>query len=72
MRTAHFALLSIVAMAGCKPDTDTPDPPAGIGTPYTLQLPSNMPPMSIPANNPLTVEGIKLGPVPFLRRAAQR
>jgi len=31
------------------------------GTPYTLQIPSNLPPMFIPQDNPMTVEGVALG-----------
>ncbi|MDQ3101594.1 MAG: cytochrome-c peroxidase [Bacteroidota bacterium] len=49
---------------GCRPDPpDPPAPPPGSTgpTPYGLQIPENMPPMLIPANNPLTVEGVKLG-----------
>ena len=30
-------------------------------TPYTLVIPQGLPPMNIPSNNPLTVEGIALG-----------
>jgi cytochrome c peroxidase len=30
-------------------------------TPYTLVIPQGLPPMNIPSNNPLTVEGVALG-----------
>jgi len=30
-------------------------------TPYTLVIPEGLPPMNIPSNNPLTVEGVALG-----------
>lgn len=30
-------------------------------TPYTIEIPAFFPPMDIPADNPMTVEGIKLG-----------
>ncbi|HEY0977576.1 MAG TPA: cytochrome c peroxidase [Flavobacteriales bacterium] len=52
-------------VAACRKDKEeepTPTPPApGIGTPYDLVLPSNLPPMAIPPDNPLTVEGVDLG-----------
>lgn len=52
-----FTLLS-----GCRRDkTEEPEAPAGIGTPYNLVIPSNLPPMEIPPDNPLTVEGVTLG-----------
>ena len=46
----------------CKEDDPevVPDSPS-VGTPYTLQIPGNLPPMSVPANNPMTVEGVALG-----------
>lgn len=31
------------------------------GTPYELKIPPNTPPMPIPADNPMTVEGVELG-----------
>ena len=48
---------------GCRRDKEEPVPPApaSAGTPYTLVIPSNLPPMDIPADNKLTVEGIALG-----------
>lgn len=48
--------LGILFINGCKKDDTNPGP-----TPYTLQIPEGMPAMNIPANNPLTVEGIALG-----------
>ncbi|MFZ1689199.1 MAG: cytochrome c peroxidase [Flavobacteriales bacterium] len=58
------ALLSVVMLAAnCKPDE--PEPPGDDGTggptPYNLEIPSNLPPMLIPFDNPMTVEGVKLG-----------
>jgi cytochrome c peroxidase len=48
-----FPLL-FVACDKCEDET-----PAA--TPYTLVIPQGLPPMNIPSNNPLTVEGIALG-----------
>ena len=58
-----IALLGMaLAFVACKPE---PEPPTGGGssgpTPYDLDLPANLPPMTQPANNPLTNEGVALG-----------
>lgn len=59
----------MVLLAACK-DDDQPQPPGdgvdltGIPyapTPYHLELPPGFPSMNIPADNPLTVQGIDLG-----------
>jgi len=54
----------LLGAAACTPDS--PDAPSGGGTvhtptPYDLQVPANFPPMTIPADNPLTEEGVALG-----------
>jgi cytochrome c peroxidase len=55
-------LVSMTLAAACKRDEpDVTPEPAPVGTPYTLQIPANLPPMSIPADNPMTVEGVTLG-----------
>ncbi len=46
-----------VSIWSCNKDQTPDDGP----TPYTLQIPSHFPPMDIPADNPLTVEGVALG-----------
>lgn len=62
----HIALLSIVVLVfSCRYDREnedgiTPDDFSG-ATPYNLQIPPFFPPMDIPADNPLTVEGVELG-----------
>ncbi len=43
----------------CKDDAAVQEPL--VPTPYTLHTPPGMPPMNIPAYNPLTVEGVALG-----------
>jgi cytochrome c peroxidase len=63
----HFRiplLLSLLAVlfVTCKPDEPEPPMVSDDGpTPYDLQLPANLPPMNIPADNPLTEEGVRLG-----------
>lgn len=53
----HF-LFSIFLIAGC--DTDPIDN-SYEPTPLTLTIPKGLPPMDIPADNPMTVEGVALG-----------
>jgi len=53
----HF-LFSIFLIAGC--DTDPVDNTYQ-PTPLTLTIPKGLPPMDIPADNPMTVEGVALG-----------
>lgn len=56
-----IAVLGLLVVA-CKKEKDDPEPPApSIGTPYDLVLPGNLPPMAIPPDNRLTVEGVALG-----------
>lgn len=53
----------IMAAVACKREEvfeGTP-PPGVVGTPYVLEIPGNLPPMEIPADNPLTLEGVALG-----------
>ena len=52
-------LATVLLVNACKKDKD-PDAFAG-GTPYPLITPATLPKMNIPANNPLTVEGVALG-----------
>lgn len=58
------ALIGVSLASSCKkeePEVDNGDGGGTVGTPYTLQIPSNLPPMAIPADNPMTVEGVALG-----------
>ncbi|MBZ0207746.1 MAG: cytochrome-c peroxidase [Flavobacteriales bacterium] len=54
-------ITGVLASSSCRRDDREPDPPTNVGTPYHLYIPSNLPPMDIPADNPLTVEGVALG-----------
>jgi cytochrome c peroxidase len=51
-----FLTMVVASCDRCKDQTDDQKP-----TPYSLDIPSSLPPMSIPSSNPLTVEGIALG-----------
>jgi cytochrome c peroxidase len=61
--TSSFTLIAFVWFTSCDPDmcevdlTKFPYSP----TPYTVELPSHFPKLEIPADNPMTVEGIELG-----------
>lgn len=54
---------AMLLLAACKKEAlDDTDPANGlVGTPYRLEIPSNLPPMDIPVDNPLTEEGVRLG-----------
>lgn len=65
----HSSLLGVLvllaALGACRPDDDDPDDGSGgtthQTTPYTLLIPANFPPMTIPSDNPMTEEGVRLG-----------
>lgn len=52
---------SVFALSKCKPDEEPPSQPVSVGTPYQLRVPTGFPQPFIPADNPMTVEGIDLG-----------
>lgn len=59
-----MAVIGLIIFAmSCRHDVAEEDVPTEVdyGTPYTLTIPPFFPPMDIPADNPLTVEGIALG-----------
>lgn len=63
--TAGLFLLA----AACKPDKDVVDEVFGPATPLTLTKASNMPDIpAMPADNPLTVEGVELGRMLFYEK----
>lgn len=51
-----IASMSVLLFSSCKKE-----PKVYETTPYILQIPSHFPDMPIPANNPMTVEGVALG-----------
>src|SRR6187549_3436178 len=53
-----LVMIMVIAFKSCKKDEEVlPYEP----TPYELDIPQGFPQMPIPANNPLTVEGVELG-----------
>lgn len=51
---------TVLLLSQCRKDPD-PGPSGFTGTPYTLEVPAGFPPPNIPADNPMTVEGVELG-----------
>lgn len=49
-------LIGFIVFQGCRKDKVGHKP-----TPYALKIPSHFPAMPIPADNPMTVEGVQLG-----------
>ena len=61
MRTLiPFFILAIVIGTSCKQEPTTTDPTVNT-TPYILKQPANFPKVVLPADNPMTVEGVRLG-----------
>ena len=61
-RTAFVFCAAIGLASSCREEDPVVEPgPEPIGTPYTLQVPSNLPPMPVPASNRMTLEGVALG-----------
>ncbi|UTW65867.1 c-type cytochrome [bacterium SCSIO 12643] len=58
-----FILLGVglLSIASCTHDPVIKPAPPKEATPYNLELPPGFPPMEIPADNPMTVEGVELG-----------
>ena len=58
----YTVLCFFIVLASCNPyEPELPVAPAYEATPYNLVIPALFPPMDIPADNPLTVEGVALG-----------
>src|SRR5690606_20821949 len=60
---ALLLILGVVMLSACRRDDPREDPsyPGTSTTPYHLEIPSNLPPMEFPVDNPLTMEGVALG-----------
>jgi cytochrome c peroxidase len=57
-----FGAVMVAMTAACRKDSEPDLPPsAHVTTPFPLVIPPFFPPMDIPADNPLTVEGVRLG-----------
>ncbi len=59
MKKIIVAILFVIPLLFVACDKGEDEIPAA--TPYTLVIPQGLPPMNIPSNNPLTVEGVALG-----------
>ena len=61
--TKHIFILIIVFLSfSCRKDKNEPNTTQGFqATPFKIDIPTGFPAMPIPADNPLTVEGIELG-----------
>jgi len=55
-RLIGISFVVLLFLLGCKKDSTI-----AIRTPYSLKIPSHFPDMIIPADNPMTVEGVQLG-----------
>ena len=64
-RTAWAFFGVVLVLTGCSRCKDECEGCPGEPTPYTLEIPPFFPPMDIPADNPLTVEGVALGRLLF-------
>lgn len=53
---SFFIFLTALVIQSCRKDTKTYVP-----TPYWLDVPDHFPPMKVPEDNPMTVEGVALG-----------
>lgn len=56
-----FTLIAIVTASGCVHEIERVEDVAESATPYNLEIPPFFPPMDIPVDNPMTVEGVELG-----------
>jgi len=56
---------TLTGCKNCNPEECVQPPCNEIATPYTIEIPPFFPPMDIPADNPLTEEGIELGRLLF-------
>ena len=66
--TIGILVLAVLVLSQCRKNDD-PVQSYGVGTPYTLEVPTGFPSPNIPADNPMTEEGIKLGRHLFYEKA---
>ena len=55
MNKIFFLIVSIILFSACRKDKVSFLP-----TPYTIDIPSHFPQMTIPQDNPMTEEGVEL------------
>jgi len=69
--TLAFLVAAVLLLTYCQPEpkSNGGNNTATIGTPYNLQVPKGFPQPNIPADNPMTVEGVKLGRHLFYEKA---
>ncbi len=62
MKKYWYIILAFLFLAGCKKSAD-PTPPGDVydPTPFELEIPEGFPSMTIPDDNPMTLEGVALG-----------
>jgi len=60
-----LGLYAIAVFIGCKDSASIDDVNIQQLTPYVLSIPTGLPPMDIPKDNPMTVEGVALGKMLF-------
>ncbi len=67
----YFSLLAsaLLSLSSCKDNKEAIDPAPPAPTPYTLTVPTGFPAPVIPADNPLTNEGVALGRMLFYEKA---
>jgi cytochrome c peroxidase len=61
MKNVHTLLLLSVLLIGISSCRKVDIDDDYLTTPYALKIPADFPPMAIPADNPMTVEGVQLG-----------
>lgn len=60
----------VLVVSRCTPEPSNPNPdPSFQATPYDLKVPKGFPPAIIPIDNPMTVEGVRLGRHLFYEKA---
>lgn len=61
--------IAIFGLSQCRREDPLGNNSNAVGTPYTLEVPVGFPQPNIPADNPMTEEGIKLGRYLFFEKA---
>jgi cytochrome c peroxidase len=56
-----LGLFAVLMFSACRPEKEDKEEEPFSATPYELVIPPLFPPMDIPSDNPLTVEGVTLG-----------